>query len=53
MDRDLFIAAIASLDREQLSSYIKEKGKEPKMIKPFVVFPHDKSTNKQSKKGKK
>lgn len=33
-----FIQLITSMDREQMARFIKEKGKEPKKIKPFVIL---------------
>ena len=33
-----FIQLITSMDREQMARFIKEKGKEPKKIKPFAIL---------------
>lgn len=51
MDKNSFINALTCMTREEIAKYIREKGKEPKMIKPFVVFPDDVAMNKNNKKG--
>lgn len=33
-----FLKMLVSVDRDQLSEFIKRKGKEPKMIKPFICL---------------
>ena len=37
-EKQNFIQTITSMDREQLARFIREKGKEPKKIKPFVIL---------------
>ena len=51
MNKESFIDALTCMTREDIAKYIKEKGKEPKMIKPFIIFPDD--TIEKSKGGKK
>ena len=51
MNKNSFINALTCMTREEIAKYIREKGKEPKMIKPFVVFPDDVAMNKNNKKG--
>lgn len=33
-----FITMLLSMDREQISSFIKDKGREPKKVRPFVYL---------------
>lgn len=40
-----FIGSLLSVDREQLTEFINQKGKEPKKIKPFICLPS--STKKE------
>ena len=52
MNKDSFIEALTCMTREEIAKYIKEKGKEPKMIKPFIVFPYDNDIKDTIKGGK-
>lgn len=56
MNKESFIDALLCLDRKQLAKYIRDKGKEPKMISPFVIFPSDSAisnTKKNRRQGQK
>lgn len=33
-----FLRMLVSVDKDQLSDFIKSKGREPKMIKPFICL---------------
>lgn len=33
-----FLSILVSVKKEQLSDFIKSKGREPKMIKPFICL---------------
>lgn len=33
-----FLQMLVSIDREQLTDFVKSKGKEPKKIKPFICL---------------
>lgn len=33
-----FLQMLVSIDRDQLTDFIKSKGKEPKKIKPFICL---------------
>lgn len=33
-----FLQMLVSIDREQLTNFVKSKGKEPKKIKPFICL---------------
>ena len=37
-DKEDFLTMLTYLDREQISAFIKQKGKEPKVIKPFIYL---------------
>lgn len=52
MNKESFIDALTCMTREDIAKYIREKGKEPKMIKPFIIFPNDTTISKNSKGGK-
>lgn len=39
MDKDTFIDALTCMTKEQIAHFIKTKGKEPRMIKPFIILP--------------
>lgn len=34
-----FITSLLAIDREELTEFINQKGKEPKKIKPFIFLP--------------
>lgn len=34
-----FLGSLLSLDKDQISEFINQKGKEPKKIKPFICLP--------------
>lgn len=36
--KENFLKMIMSVNREQLSEFVKSKGKEPKKIKPFICL---------------
>lgn len=38
MNKDDFLKLLTSASREEIAQFIKEKGKEPKKIKPFILF---------------
>ena len=38
MNSESFVSILTSLSREELAEYIRQKGKEPKMIAPFVIL---------------
>lgn len=35
-----FLKELMAIDKDQMSEFIKSKGKEPKMIKPFICLNH-------------
>lgn len=41
MDRSTFIEALTCMSRDEIAKFILEKGKEPKPIRPFVMFPYE------------
>lgn len=43
MNKDAFIEALTCMTKEQIAQFIKTKGKEPRMIKPFIILPDCKS----------
>lgn len=34
-----FVESLLEIDRERITEFIKQKGKEPKKIKPFIFLP--------------
>lgn len=38
MKKEEFLKLLTSLSKEELSKLIMEKGKEPKKIKPYILF---------------
>lgn len=34
-----FLGSLLSVEREQLTEFINQKGKDPKKIKPFICLP--------------
>ena len=43
MDKDTFIEALTCMTKEQIAKFIREKGKEPRMVRPFIILPDDKT----------
>ena len=37
-DKNDFLIMLTSVNRDQLQEFIKNKGREPKMIKPFICL---------------
>lgn len=49
MERDNFISILTSMTEEDIREMIKAKGKEPKLISPYVILKEKENKNGNSK----